>query len=133
MQIIRLNGTEKKLYDLVAHLVMNPKVLKQNNNYPFRTSEKFVWYLALKNDEVIGFIPLECKKFECVVNNYYVKDENTDVLRALLDEVIASTSDKLLSAIVIITHHEVFKEAGFVDEKMWTRYVKMRRDHERTN
>lgn len=128
MQVIKLNGTEKKLYELVAHLVMDSKVLKQNNNYPFRTSEKFVWYLAIEDEEVIGFIPLECKKFECVINNYYVKDENLDVLRVLLDEVIASTAEKMLTAVVIILHHEAFKEAGFTDEKVWTRYVKMRRE-----
>ena len=128
MQVIKLNGTEKKLYELVAHLVMDSKVLKQNNNYPFRTSEKFVWYLAIEDEEVIGFIPLECKKFECVINNYYVKDENLDVLRVWLDEVIASTAEKMLTAVVIILHHEAFKEAGFTDEKVWTRYVKMRRE-----
>ena len=33
-QIIELQGTEKRLYQLVAPLVMNPEVLKQNYNYP---------------------------------------------------------------------------------------------------
>ena len=47
-QIIELNGTEKRLYQLVAPLVMNPKVLKQNNNYPFRTSENFKWFVAVE-------------------------------------------------------------------------------------
>ena len=34
-QIVELKGTEKRLYQLVAPLVMNPVVLKQNYNYPF--------------------------------------------------------------------------------------------------
>ena len=46
-QIIELQGTEKRLYQLVAPLVMNPEVLKQNYNYPFRTSESFVWFVAV--------------------------------------------------------------------------------------
>ena len=58
-QIIELQGTEKRLYQLVAPLVMNPEVLKQNYNYPFRTSESFVWFVAVDGKEVVGFIPLE--------------------------------------------------------------------------
>lgn len=41
IQIIQLQGTDKRLYELVAPLVMNPDILKQNYNYPFRTSEGF--------------------------------------------------------------------------------------------
>ena len=55
-QIIELQGTEKRLYQLVAPLVMNPEVLKQNYNYPFRTSESFVWFVAVDGKEVVGFI-----------------------------------------------------------------------------
>ena len=36
IQIVQLHGTDKKLYELVAPLVMSPEVLKQNYNYPFR-------------------------------------------------------------------------------------------------
>ena len=61
-QIIELQGTEKRLYQLVAPLVMNPEVLKQNYNYPFRTSESFVWFVAVDGKEGVGFIPLEYKK-----------------------------------------------------------------------
>ena len=39
IQIVQLHGTDKKLYELVAPLVMSPEVLKQNYNYPFRTSK----------------------------------------------------------------------------------------------
>ena len=35
VQIIQLQGTDKRLYELVAPLVMNPEILKQNYNYPF--------------------------------------------------------------------------------------------------
>ena len=47
VQIIQLQGTDKRLYELVAPLVMNPEILKQNYNYPFRTSEDFVWFVAV--------------------------------------------------------------------------------------
>ena len=32
IQIVQLHGTDKKLYELVAPLVMSPEVLKQNYN-----------------------------------------------------------------------------------------------------
>ena len=55
VQIIQLQGTDKRLYELVAPLVMNPEILKQNYNYPFRTSEDFVWFVAVDKKKVIGF------------------------------------------------------------------------------
>ena len=66
IQIIQLQGTDKRLYELVAPLVMNPDILKQNYNYPFRTSEDFVWFVAVDTKKVIGCIPVEEKKKECI-------------------------------------------------------------------
>ena len=37
IQTIQLHGTDKQLYKIVAPLVMDPEVLKMNNNYPFKT------------------------------------------------------------------------------------------------
>lgn len=37
MNILKLQGLDGRLFDLVAPLVMNPAVLRQNNNYPFKT------------------------------------------------------------------------------------------------
>ena len=84
-QIIELQGTEKRLYQLVAPLVMNPEVLKQNYNYPFRTSESFVWFVAVDGKEVVGFIPLEYKKREAVINNYYIRNNNAHFLHIFPD------------------------------------------------
>ena len=48
IQIMKLNGTDKQLYKLVAPLVMDPEVLKMNNNYPFKTTDMYEqrqeWY-----------------------------------------------------------------------------------------
>lgn len=62
MEITKLDGTDERLYPLVGPLVMNPEVLKQNNNYPFRTSESYTWYIAREEKHVVGFVPLEQKK-----------------------------------------------------------------------
>ena len=55
IQVIQLKGKDKHLYQLLAPLVMDPDVIRANNNYPFKTSEDFVWYIAIDNRDVIGF------------------------------------------------------------------------------
>ena len=40
MKVIQLKGLDTDLYPLIGPLVMNPKVLKANNNYPFKTTAK---------------------------------------------------------------------------------------------
>ena len=129
IQIIQLKGTDRRLYELVAPLVMNPDVLKQNYNYPFRTSEDFVWFVAVEKRKVIGFIPVEEKKKECIINNYYIEDTNESTLKLLLEKVISNTTaGKELTSVTFMEHCSLFKELGFSEEKVWTRYVKMKKD-----
>ena len=127
VQIIQLQGTDKRLYELVAPLVMNPEILKQNYNYPFRTSEDFVWFVAVDKKKVIGFIPVEEKKKEYVINNYYIESNNEDTLKLLLEKVISETNtSKELTSVTFMEHSSLFKDLGFSEEKIWTRYVKMK-------
>ncbi len=129
MQIVRLQGTDKRLYQLVAPLVMSPEVLKQNYNYPFRTSEDFEWFVALENKNVIGFVPVEYKKNECVINNYYIKGKSEETLRMLLEKIVeVMDQDKYLTAVSFLEDKAVFGEFGFSEEKVWTRYVRMKKD-----
>lgn len=129
VQIIQLQGTDKRLYELVAPLVMNPEILKQNYNYPFRTSEDFVWFVAVDKKKVIGFIPVEEKKKEYVINNYYIESNNEDTLKLLLEKVISETNtSKELTSVTFMEHSSLFKDLGFSKEKIWTRYVKMKKD-----
>lgn len=129
VQIIQLQGTDKRLYELVAPLVMNPEILKQNYNYPFRTSEDFVWFVAVDKKKVIGFIPVEEKKKEYVINNYYIESNNEDTLKLLLEKVISETNtSKELTSVTFMEHSSLFKDLGFSEEKIWIRYVKMKKD-----
>lgn len=129
VQIIQLQGTDKRLYELVAPLVMNSEILKQNYNYPFRTSEDFVWFVAVDKKKVIGFIPVEEKKKEYVINNYYIESNNEDTLKLLLEKVISETNtSKELTSVTFMEHSSLFKDLGFSEEKIWTRYVKMKKD-----
>lgn len=38
---------------------MNPDVLSANNNYPFKTTEHYVWFIAVDKKSVVGFMPVE--------------------------------------------------------------------------
>mgnify|MGYP001488128774 CR=1 FL=1 len=129
IQIVQLKGTEKQLYKLVAPLTMSPEVLKQNYNYPFRTSEDYIWFIALDNKHVVGFIPVENKRNEHIINNYYVKEKNVDTLKILLETVIEVLGGNAnLTAISFLEDRTVFEELGFSEEKIWTRYIKMKKD-----
>ena len=55
-------------------MVMDPEVIRANNNYPFKTGEEYVWFIAIEDKEVVGFVPVEQKsRKKAVINNYYVK------------------------------------------------------------
>ena len=88
-----------------------------------------LWFVAVEGKEIVGFIPLEHKKSEAIINNYYIKENNAEVLKALLEKVIDSTDeDKQLSSVTFIEHQKVFQELGFSVEKEWKRYVKMNKE-----
>lgn len=46
MKIEKFSGTDPQLYKLVAPLVMSPGILRQNNNYPFKTSIHHIWFVT---------------------------------------------------------------------------------------
>lgn len=126
--IIRLGGTDQRLYQLVGPLVMDPKVLKQNYNFPFRTTEHFSWFIALEKEQVIGFIPLENKKSCSIINNYYIRNRDADILDLLISEVIDAVGKNCeLVAVSFLEDKDTFSKFGFVEEKQWTRYIRMTR------
>ena len=134
IQVIQLKGKDKHLYQLLAPLVMDPDVIRANNNYPFKTSEDFVWYIAIDNRDVIGFIPVEQKSGKkAVINNYYVAavdEKRKEILSLLLSSVVTAfiPAGWTLNSVSLIQEQETIEEFefAFVDKK-WTRYVKMNR------
>lgn len=123
MKIIRLNGTDKKLYELVAPLVMNATVLRQNNNYPFKTSPHYIWHLMLETGVVVGFIPLKNTTSGYCIDNYYSTEPA--VLEKLLDDVLSVEEYEELNAVVHKRDVELFKKKGFSTMIEWTKYSKM--------
>ena len=122
MEVLRFSGLDPALFSWVAPLVMNPSVLRFNNNYPFKTTERFRWYVAVEKKRVTGFLPVEQRNGTRIINNYYIKDDGLEVLRALLDAV-GETGN--IQAVVQVKHEAMFAKCGFRVSHQWTNYIRM--------
>ena len=126
MDIIRLGGTERRLYELVAPLVMDAAVIRQNNGYPFKTSGGYEWYVACQNGVVKGFMPLKGGHGRMLIDNYYAEDDDPSVLSALIAAAVEGRGGTVrLDATVLKRHAGVFRECGFVTVAMLKNYEKM--------
>ena len=130
MKIEILGGTSPRLYKLVAPLVMSAAVLRQNNNYPYKTSARHEWLVGLDDDgkTVRGFFPIERREGYFYLNNYYVPaDAAEELLQAFIKEAMTKYATiGPLVAVVHTRHVPVFLEKGFQPEREWKLYVKMR-------
>ena len=127
MDIIKLQGTDKKLYELIAPLVLNPAVLRQNNNYPFKTGPKYTWYIAIEKEQIVGFIPIkQTSVSSLMINNYYIKGDNLTILDKILSEILANiNSDIELWATVHKRHVQSYKLKDFRTHIEWKNYERM--------
>ena len=108
---------------------MDPEVLRANNNYPFKTTEHYVWFIAIDDGRVLGFLPVEHRSAGAVINNYYVGDDNEEVLGTLLQSAVKATEEETeITAVVLVHHQSIFEKNGFTIDSTWKRYVKMRRN-----
>lgn len=126
MKIEKLGGTEDRLFQLVGPLVMKPSILRQNNDYPFKTSAHHIWFIALKDEAVAGFIPVELRERCAIVNNYYVTGDDPQILASMLQEVIRHYGGKYkLQSVTHTRHLSVFQSSGFAVIRTWKLYIKM--------
>ena len=124
IQIIRLKGKDKHLYRLLAPMVMDPEVIRANNNYPFKTGEEYVWFIAIEDKEVVGFVPVEQKsRKKAVINNYYVKAEDAgreEILSHLLPPLLRNSG--LRVGCSIRSHwYKIKKHLKSLNLYRWTR------------
>lgn len=129
VHIVKMAGTSPELYECVAPLVMNPEVIKYNHNYPFKTSESFVWFVAFVQKKVVGFFPVEIRKKTWVINNYYVANNEEETFVSLLEAVVNEFKDvdKTLEAVVQKEHELYFFEQDFEVGRIWSTYLKLKR------
>ena len=127
MEILKLNGEDQRLYYLVAHLVMNEKVLCYNLNYPYKTSQEYKWFIATDKGNTLGFIPVKLKEGKAVINNYYVADDDRNVFSLLLKEIIRELlPDFEIESVTQTQHIPYFEQNGFSIALYWKRYAKMK-------
>lgn len=132
MDIIRLEGTDSKLYALIAPLAMNPAILRQNNNYPFKTSGRYQWYIAMTDGRVAGFMPLKKNGAQFLIDNYYISGDDSAVIDILLGAVTSDIlPDSSLEALVHKRHADDFRRNRFLTVKEWTNYDKMHYNHQK--
>ena len=98
-------GNGQIVYELVAPLVMNPAILRQNNNYPFKTSRSHVWYIAFHETAVVGFMPVKKGHIYYSIDNYFVSGDDPSVLSELLEEVIKDFSSQASLMAVVHKRH----------------------------
>ncbi|MCM1041417.1 MAG: hypothetical protein NC396_03180 [Bacteroides sp.] len=128
MTIEIVDGQSKRLYSLVAPLVMNRQVLHQNHDYPFWTSPAHIWFIALEGSkDVRAFFPVEItRKGDAKINNYFMAGAEATAFQPLIKEIINYCRRRYnLQAVVLMPHKELFKAAGFHIAKEWKLYVKM--------
>lgn len=126
--IKQISGLDSRLYQLVAPLVMDPDVLKQNRNYPFKTNKNYQWFIAIEDKKVTGFLPIEFREKQAIINNYYTVKENQEILDALIKTAINSVKEEfLLVSVTQSQHTQTFLQNGFSVEREWKNYVKMRK------
>lgn len=130
--VVKMAGTSPELYSCIAPLVMNPEIIKYNHNYPFKTSESFVWFVAFSANQVVGFFPVEERGKSLIINNYYVSKDDEGVFLSLLKSVTNELleGEKVLEAVVQKPHESYFRAQGFEVERAWSLYLKMRKKHE---
>ena len=115
MDIEKLHGTDPRLYQLVAPLVMSIPVLRYNNNYPFKTSVHHKWLVAI-----------DIKSTGACIDNYYVSGGNSLLLSALIDFAKKEfAGEQPLFAVSHTRDAETFKTNGFIVSKEWKLYIKM--------
>lgn len=127
VDIIRLKGEDRRLYYLIAHLVMNENVLSYNLNYPYRTSSRYVWFVAIDKGHILGFMPVKLGTGKAKINNYYVADDDNTVFSALLKEIVATLlTDYELESVTQLRHVPEFEKNGFEVALYWKKYAKMK-------
>ena len=127
MEIFKVDGEDQRLYYLVAHLVMNEKVLDYNLNYPYKTSQEYKWFIATDKENTLGFVPVKLKDRKAIINNYYVADDDKNVFSLLLKEIIQEfLSDFEIESVTQTQHIPYFEQSGFSIILYWKRYAKMK-------
>ena len=92
-----------------------------------------IWFIAIEEERVVGFMPVEIKDKYAVINNYYIDKDDPDLLAALLREVIRQYAGQYkLQSVTHSRHLSVFAANGFSIIRPWKLYAKMEHRQQET-
>ncbi|WP_373248008.1 hypothetical protein [Bacteroides thetaiotaomicron] len=126
-----LEGVSPELYLAVGRLVLSPRFLRENNNYPYKSSRMFIWHVLYSKGKVVAFMPVE-KKLDSgyKIDNYYATSdrERGNQLLKLLKSVVREMGDETspsLRATVQKRDAGIFKYMNFITIRETKLYVMM--------
>lgn len=123
-------GKSPELYLAVGRFVLSPACLRENNNYPYKSSRMFTWHVLYHEDQVVAFMPVE-RKLDggYKIDNYYATPdrERGNQLLKLLKSVIKGAGDETspLRATVQKRDAGIFKYMNFITIRETKLYVMM--------
>ncbi|MDR1594633.1 MAG: GNAT family N-acetyltransferase [Prevotellaceae bacterium] len=91
MKTEKLNGTEKRLYELIAPYAMSRQVITEFDGYPVLTDDNYIWFITFSDDgNLTGFSAIRQTKKHVEFTNDYVIPEyrKKGVHKKLLSERI---------------------------------------------
>ena len=110
----------------MGKIITMGEILSLIHIYPFKTSNRYLWYIAISDGVIVGFIPLKKNEKSYHIDNYYIQGDRTETIDALLHRVIDDLgTDSLLTALVHKRHTEPFRQNHFRTDKQLTLYDKM--------
>jgi N-acetylglutamate synthase-like GNAT family acetyltransferase len=129
-EIIQLAGDSKKLFMLIGPFAMDPKVIRELDGYPILSDEKFVWFIAMDEKQVVSFAALKQHKDHCLFTNDYTDPayRQKGLHKALLQKRLDWCKDneiKLIKADCTETCLISFKKAGFKVVKKFNNWTKV--------
>lgn len=84
---------------------MNLEELKSNNNYPFKNFPGTVWYVAMGDGDVSGFMPLKKNNTGFYIDNYYINDDDPDIIDGLPDSITEDIPVNSILTALVRKHH----------------------------
>lgn len=122
LRVERIWGTDTRLHNLIGPFIMNPVIIRMNGGYPFKNTEDHIWYVSVKNGNMItGFLSV-CNGHIC--NDFTWKDN--ELLATLLEKALSDMDTGTL-ATFMAEEDEVplLEKFGFNEERRTVRYTKM--------
>lgn len=125
-----LDGLSPELYMAVGRLVLSPACLRENNNYPYKSTHKFTWHLLYCEGKVVAFMPLERKDGNTYkVDNYYAPSgkERGNLLVKLVKSVVRGVGKDTVQLQATVQKRDagIFKYLEFIPIRETRRYVMM--------